>query len=111
MNKDERIILIITSTASKRSAEELSDQLLQKRLAACIQIESRIGSRYVWKGEIIKTDECRMLIKTSESQWIAIKELLEKSHPYDTPGIIKVPITGSSAAYQEWILSATENPE
>jgi uncharacterized protein involved in tolerance to divalent cations len=52
-----------------------------------------------------------MLIKTSESQWIAIKELLKKSNPSDTPGIIRVPITGSSAAYQEWILSTTENPE
>lgn len=107
MTESDQVILVITSVDSESTAEQLAEKLLRMRLAACIQIDSKVVSKYWWQGTLRKENECRLTIKSTERHWIAINNNLERYHPYDVPEIIKIPVTVCSGAYKDWVMSET----
>ncbi len=108
MMKAESLILVITTIPNKTTAEDISRKLLQDGLAACIQIEKEVSSHYRWQGELVIENECRLTIKSTASQWNAIKQFIGQCHPYEIPEIVKVNIDECSDNYRNWIASQTK---
>ena len=103
----DKVIVFITCPNEKVS-EEISAILLEKRLAACINI-TNIKSFYWWKGKKESSHEIMMIIKTKDR---LLKELTIKvleAHPYDLPEIIAIPIVGGSNDYLKWIENETKS--
>ncbi len=103
----DKVIVFITCPNEKVS-EEILAILLEKRLAACINITS-IKSFYWWKGKKESSHEIMMIIKTKDR---LLKELTTKvleAHPYDLPEIIAIPIVGGSNDYLKWIEDETKS--
>ena len=109
MNDSNQNILVVTSVGSHSDAENITDRLLEMRLAACVQIDPKVISHYRWQGEVKKETECRMTIKSTESRWIELKQHLEMLHPYDVPEIIKVSVEDCVTDYQHWVHSETKH--
>ncbi|MEC8473630.1 MAG: divalent-cation tolerance protein CutA [Planctomycetota bacterium] len=103
MLDSEPIILIITTVDSESDVEKITKRFLEKRLAACIQVDPKIKSYYHWKGRIVSAEEHRMVIKTTSSKWLAAKKLLSKIHPYDLPEITKIEPVICSKGYADWV--------
>jgi periplasmic divalent cation tolerance protein len=105
---DKRVVL--TSIGSKSEAEDLAWELVERKLAACVNIIEMQASVYRWQGEIKSEKECLLLIKTtaalSEHLVAAIREL----HPYDVPEYIELPIEAGSSKYLDWIAGSVEVP-
>lgn len=105
---DKRIIL--TTIGSKSEAEDLAWELVERKLAACVNIIEMQGSIYRWKDEIKSEKEFLLLIKStaaiSEELVAAIREL----HPYDVPEYIELPIEAGSSKYLDWIAASVEVP-
>jgi len=97
--------LILTTCPDQQSAETLAIQLLEAKLAACINILPGLKALYHWKGQIESADEHLLIIKTRADKYHEIEIILQKSHPYELPEIIAVPIERGLPEYLQWIES------
>jgi periplasmic divalent cation tolerance protein len=95
-------VIVTTTVASPATADTLAGLLLERRLAACVQI-SPIVSHYRWKGETAREEELLLTIKTRADRAFPIIEAIAEAHPYDEPEILVTPIVGGSAGYLRWV--------
>jgi periplasmic divalent cation tolerance protein len=101
--------LIVLTTLPKRSdARRLSKLLLEKKLAACVNLLGPADSSFWWKGKIDQAREYLLLIKTRASSFSKLRRLLEKHHPYDVPEIVALPIVKGNPSYLKWIESTVK---
>jgi periplasmic divalent cation tolerance protein len=98
-----RYIQVITTISDKRGAEKIAKELINKRLAACVQILGPIKSIYRWKGKIETAKEWVCIIKTRISLYKKVEAAIKKIHPYEVPEIIAVPIALANKDYLKWI--------
>ncbi|WP_294533992.1 divalent-cation tolerance protein CutA [uncultured Rhodoblastus sp.] len=97
---------VVTTTTDRESvAEKIAQALLEKRLAACVQVH-QVNSRYVWKGAIERADEWSLSIKARAADFDEIAATIRALHTYETPEIIALPILAGDAAYLEWLAQA-----
>ena len=100
---DEQIILSGTTTVgSAADAQHLADQLIQQRLAACVQVDAGVISHYVWQGRASAEPEWRLTIKTLPRARNAIEAFMAEHHPYDLPQLLWQAMD-TSAAYLQWV--------
>ena len=101
----ERAVLVYTTWPSIVEAEAAGRAIVEKRLAACVNILPGMISHYWWEGKIERADEVVMLIKTraalADRVGVAVKEL----HSYTTPAIMVLPVESLDPAYQQWIVA------
>ena len=86
---------------------KITDQLLQQKLAACIQTFP-IQSAYLWEGAIQRGPETLVLIKARSADYAEIESHIRQKHPYTTPEIIMLPITAGFSPYLDWIAQVTQ---
>ena len=104
--RDERMesyIQVLTTTERKEDAEKIAAALIEKRLAACVQIAGPITSIYRWRENIESAGEWQCWIKTKEALYMEIEKTIKSIHPYEVPEIIAVPIARGSREYLEWL--------
>jgi periplasmic divalent cation tolerance protein len=98
---DKRIVL--TTTGSEEEARKIARVLVERRLAACVNIIPQIESIYRWQGKIEESREWLLLIKTSVELFPAVSDAIRELHSYDLPECITVNITDGSAEYLQWL--------
>lgn len=96
---------VVTTIDSPEAAERIARTLVDQRLAACVQIEGPCLSIYRWKGELESTREWRCAIKTSESLFPTVCQVIQQQHSYEVPEIMAMPIVGVSDDYLDWLLA------
>ena len=99
--------LVITNLPDRESAGRLAHLLVEKRLAACVNILSPCRSVYRWKGKTEDAEEIPMLIKTARDRYAELEAAIRAAHPYELPEIIAVPLAGGLPAYLEWVEAET----
>ncbi|HET7201261.1 MAG TPA: divalent-cation tolerance protein CutA [Burkholderiales bacterium] len=99
---------MITNLPDRESAGNLALALIEKRLAACVNILSPCRSVYRWQGRTESAEEFPMLIKTTRERYPALEAAIRAGHPYELPEIIAVPIAGGLPAYLDWVYSETK---
>ena len=99
--------IVITTCARREEANQLATQIVENRLAACVQI-SEISSYYTWEGEAVREAEFKLVIKTRLDLYEALERWIQEHHSYDVPEIILVPVETGSAEYLDWIEAVTE---
>lgn len=97
--------LIVYTTAPRAEiAADLARELVERELAACVQIVGPIQSVYRWKGAVESAPEWLCLIKTTRERFPALEAAIRTLHPYETPELVATPITHGSAAYLQWVV-------
>ncbi len=96
-------VLIMTTTEKKEDAQIIADILIEKHLAACVQISGPITSVYRWQGNVEKSVEHLCFIKTEGRFSFEVEETIKKFHKYETPEIICLPIISGSKEYFSWM--------
>ncbi|MEN6321209.1 MAG: divalent-cation tolerance protein CutA [Syntrophaceae bacterium] len=96
-------IQVITTTEKKEDAEKIAMALVERKLAACVQIVGPIVSTYRWKGSIETATEWQCVIKSREKLYTEIEKAIRTVHPYEVPEIIVIPIIAGSSDYLEWL--------
>ncbi|HNZ60918.1 MAG TPA: divalent-cation tolerance protein CutA [Methanofastidiosum sp.] len=100
-------LLIISTVPNEDVARNLSKILLEKRVATCVNIISKVKSNYWWNGSIESSDEIILLIKTTEDKYSQLEDLIRKNHPYEIPEIIAFDIKKGFNKYLNWIEDET----
>ena len=102
-------LLVITNLPDTATAAKLAQQIIEARLAACVNQLAPCTSTYRWQGKIESATEIPLLIKTTQTAYPQLEELIRRAHPYELPEIIAVPITAGLPAYLDWL--NTETPD
>ncbi|MEZ9231645.1 divalent-cation tolerance protein CutA [Vibrio amylolyticus] len=106
MNSD--CCMILTTTPNKELSNTIIKALFEDHLAACVQTMP-IESHYLWEGELCKSEEVLLVIKTQLDVYSAIEELIVRLHDYDVPQVVQVPFSQGLNPYLEWINSNVGN--
>ncbi len=99
--------LIYTTFGTSQDAEAIPLTLLDERLIACANRLPDITSCYRWEGKAQQSTEYPVLLKTSEAASERLIARLNELHPYDTPCILKLPVTGGHPGFLQWIEAET----
>jgi periplasmic divalent cation tolerance protein len=106
---DECIVVFITAP-SIESAEAIGKSLVEKGLAACVNMIPAVTSVYVWEGELCREQEILMMAKSVISLFPSLEAHVKELHDYDEPEIIAVPITEGSESYLKWVRESCRKP-
>ena len=98
---DKRVVL--TPTSSQEEARRIANELVERRLAACVNIVSKIDSIYRWKDKIEESQEYLLLIKTNEKGLAGLRDAIKELHSYELPEFIALPVNDGSEDYFKWI--------
>ncbi|MGJ8653416.1 MAG: divalent-cation tolerance protein CutA [Opitutaceae bacterium] len=90
-----------TTCENQDVAERLADDIIERKLAACIKLES-VRSIYRYDGEIHRDSEIRLCIKFTQSKMHTIEAYIQANHPYETPEWIVIKPTHVSKSYLTW---------
>jgi periplasmic divalent cation tolerance protein len=101
----ERAMFVYTTYPSFVEAERSGRNIVERRLAACVNILPSMISYYWWEGQVERGEEVVMIIKTRASLADAVRAAVRETHPYATPAIAFLPIEGGDAAYLKWIVA------
>ena len=100
----EKISLIMTSVGTEQQAVEISEELISRRLATCINIVPCLRSIYRWKGKVCEDTEYLLLIKTPERLFDDVSEAIREFHSYELPEILALPVSAAETNFHQWVL-------
>ena len=103
MSTPDQPIIVFLTAASVDEANRLADMLVDKGLAACVQIMPEMDSVYRWQGKVERQREVLLIAKTLSSNFVEVEREVVKLHSYETPEIVAFPLTAGSAPYLEWL--------
>jgi len=95
--------LVLTTCGSLDEARSIAQTLVERQLAACVNLVPQIESVYRWKGEVETATEWLLVIKTTADAFNRLREALSELHSYDLPECIEIAIEDGGAAYLMWI--------
>jgi len=98
--------LVLTTCGSPGVARRLAGALVERRLAACVNVLPQVSSIYRWMGKIERDSEVLLLIKTAQSELAAIEATIREISGYELPELIAVEISGGSADYLGWVAAS-----
>ena len=101
-------IVVLTTCASTEEAQRVARALVEKRLAACINVIPGIRSVYRWKNTdgkdaILDEEEVLLVIKTSRALMEELKDEIERLHSYEVPEVIALQVVDGSDRYLAWM--------
>ena len=103
----ERAVIVYTTWPSIVEAERAGRSIVERRLAACVNILPGMISHYWWRGKIERAEEAVMLVKTRVSLAEAVRLMVKELHSYETPAVMVLPVEAADPAYQKWIVQET----
>ena len=102
-DKSIELLIVITTFASLEDANKMAHQLVENRLAACVQIQEGVHSIYRWEGKICEGNEVLLSAKTVAEKWADISKFIKIHHPYDLPELIAYAPSKYEALYGKWV--------
>ena len=96
-------IVVLSTCGSAEEAALIARALVEKKLAACVNVTPTVRSFYRWKGAIEDEQESLLVIKSSRGLFDQLRAEIERLHSYEVPEVIAVPIVDGSEGYLEWL--------
>ena len=111
MDRDEsESLLVFTNAPDRAAAIALAEALVERRLAACVNVLAGCTSVYRWKGDVEEATEVPVLVKTRAARFDELETAIRELHPYELPEIVAVPIVHGLPDYLEWVAEETAIP-
>ena len=97
------LLVVMTSFASAKDAKKMAHQLIEGRLAACVQIHEGVLSVYRWEGKVCEEQEVLLSAKTIPDKWLEISGFIKSHHPYESPELIAYTPAQYDGLYGKWV--------
>jgi periplasmic divalent cation tolerance protein len=96
-------IVIFVTVGNSKDAGSLAKSLVEKRLAACVNLLPGVASWYWWEGKVTEDQEVLLMMKTSRDKFAAVEKEVLRLHSYAVPEVIALQIVEGSRNYLNWI--------
>ena len=96
-------VVALSTVGSAEDADRLARALVERRLAACVNVVPGVVSHYRWQGELQRDEERLLVIKTRAERIEALREALRELHPYELPELVAFEISDGSPEYLKWL--------
>jgi len=96
-------VQVSTAVSTRDEADRIAAALVERRLAACVQIVGPVQSIYRWQDAVERAEEWLCLIKTTADQYALVECAIRELHTYECPEIIATPIVAGSEGYLAWL--------
>jgi periplasmic divalent cation tolerance protein len=103
----DELILVITQLPDRAVATTLAQALVERRLAACVNVLGPCESVYRWKGAVETATEVPVFIKTRAGRYDEVEAAIREFHPYELPEIVTVPMRSGLDDYLKWVADQT----
>jgi periplasmic divalent cation tolerance protein len=108
MNEQEPNAIVVFMTSNNADeAAKIAEILVERKLAACVQILPPMTSVYQWMGEVQRDTEHLLLAKTTDARFAELEKTVRENHSYDVPEIVAVAAHAVSKLYLNWLVSET----
>ena len=108
VGRSHQVLVVLVTCPSRRSALQVAETLIARRLAACVNIVPGVTSIYRWQGKTERATEMLLVIKTTRPVFGRMKKAILAVHPYDVPEIIAMPVERGHQAYLGWVVQSTQ---
>lgn len=98
-----KALVVLSTVAKPEDAEWIAREVVERGLAACVNILPAMTSVYRWRGEVEKTEEILLVMKTSEERFEALREAIVALHNYELPEVIALSVAAGHAPYLAWL--------
>ena len=95
--------IVLTTAGSEEEARNIALALVDRRLAACVNIVAQVESVYHWQGNVESSREWLLIIKTTADRFPSVRDAIQEMHSYELPECISLNIEDGSAGYLEWL--------
>ena len=102
------IVIVLSTAPADDRAEQWARQLVDERLAACVNVHPPMVSVYRWKGQVERDSERQLVIKTTRDCLPALEARIKELHPYELPEFVVVTVAQGSGAYLAWARESTK---
>jgi len=96
-------VVVLVTCPTGATARRLARHVVQRRLAACVNIVPLVHSVYRWKGKIERSREVLLVMKSTAARFPALQRGILARHPYDVPEIIALPLIAGHLPYLAWV--------
>ena len=103
-------LLVFTNMPDRAAALKLARALVERRLAACVNVLDGCTSIYRWQGDVEEASEVPVLVKTRAARYPELERALRELHPYELPEIVAVPLVRGLPDYLDWVVEETAIP-
>ena len=97
------MLVVLTTTPNIEEAESLAQEIVESRLAACVQVLPKMTSIYFWENAVQRDAEHLLLIKTLPEKFDELKEFIQAHHSYEVPEIVALSAEKVSGSYLDWV--------
>lgn len=98
--------IVLTTVGSLEEGQRLARRLVERRLAACVNLVPNLISIYRWQGEIEEAAEVLLMMKTTAEQLPALEAAVRELHSYDVPEFLALDVAAASQPYLNWLISS-----
>ncbi|HEY6274142.1 MAG TPA: divalent-cation tolerance protein CutA [Terriglobales bacterium] len=102
--------IVLTTAGSVDEARKIARALVERRLAACVNIVPQIESVYRWQGKIETASECLLVVKIVATAFEGVRATIKALHSYETPECIMLEVAAGNQDYLDWITGSVEYP-
>ncbi|HEY1464009.1 MAG TPA: divalent-cation tolerance protein CutA [Terriglobales bacterium] len=95
--------IVLTTAGSQSEARRIAEILVERKLAACVNIVSRVQSIYRWEGKIQEAEEWLLIIKSMKDSFEKLRDAIKELHPYELPECLSLPVEEGSEEYLNWV--------
>jgi periplasmic divalent cation tolerance protein len=99
--------VVLTTTGSQEEAQKIAQALVERRLAACVNLVPRIESVYRWQGKVESATEWLLIVKTTAERFESVRDGIKELHSYELPECVMLEVADGSEAYLSWISDET----
>ena len=96
-------VVALSTVATAEDAERIARSLVERRVAACVNVVPGVVSVYRWKGEVCRDEERLLVVKTRAEKLDALREALLSLHPYELPELVALPVVAGHEPYLAWL--------
>jgi periplasmic divalent cation tolerance protein len=100
------LLIVLCTFPDMDKARQIATELVERRLAACVNLLPGVHSIYRWQGKVETGDEVAALIKTTPELYGTLEDNLKQLHPYDVPEIMAIPVERAHALYAQFVREA-----
>ncbi len=109
-DRTRRYCVVLTTAGSEEVARRIARALVERRLAACVNVVPSVRSLYRWKGEVTEDEELLLVIKTAEDLFPSVRAAIRELHSYELPEAILLPIRDGDPGYLAWLEESLAPP-